>query len=175
MRHGFIDLVLGFHLLAVEDDISAFVAHRITIVGGGEDSDAFSVVSNLVAHVLHLMRPNDIVQLVPLQEVLGNVGAFKSSRYKKHLKAELIQQLTELASNATLRRRSTVLWLRIRPEQLAHDSFFWRLSISLDGSQVVNGDLVAREESAMHDQNAVVQQMAKRKEVVDLREHIGHC
>lgn len=78
MRNGFVDLVLGFHLLAVQDDIGAFVAHRITIVGSGEDRDALSVVSNLVAHVLYLMRPNDVVQLVPLQEILGNVGAFKS-------------------------------------------------------------------------------------------------
>lgn len=88
MRHRLVDLELGFHLLAVEDDESAFVAHRITIVGGGEDCDALSVVSNLVAHVLHLMRPNDIVQLVPLQEVLGHVGAFKSSRFEKMFKTQ---------------------------------------------------------------------------------------
>lgn len=84
-------------------------------------------------------------------------------------------ELTELASDATLRRRSAVLRLRVRPKQLAHDSLFWRLSVSLDGSQVIDRDLVGREETAVHDQNAVVQQMAERKEVVDLSEHIGHC
>lgn len=175
MRHGFIDLVLRFHLLSVEDNEGAFVAHRITIVGSGEDSDALSVVSNLIAHVLHLMRPNDIVQFVPLQEVLGDVGAFKSSRFEKSSTTEFIAKLTELTSNTTLRRRSSVLRLWVRPKQLAHDAILGRLSVSLNSSQIVDGDLVGREESAVHDQNAVVEKMAKRKEVVDLREHIGHC
>lgn len=175
MRHGFVDLVLRLHLLPVEDNEGAFVAHRITIVGSGEDSDALPVVSNLVSHVLHLMRPNDIVQFVPLQEVLGDVGAFKSSRFEKSSASELIAPLTKLASNTSLRRRSTVLRLWVRPKQLAHDAFFGRLSISLHSSQVVDGDLVGREEPAVHDQNAVVKKMAERKEVVDLGEHVGHC
>lgn len=174
MWNGLVHLVERLHLLAVEDYESTFVAHRITIVGGGEDGDALAIVSDLVSHVFHLVRPNDVVQLVSLKEVLGDVGTCKLNRFKVPLSSADMKKLTELTSNTSLARRASLLRLRVRPEKLTHDSFFWRLSVPLHCSQVIDRDLVRREQPAVHHQHSVVQQMAQRQEVVHLREHVRH-
>jgi len=78
MRNSLVSRKLGLHLLhrrPPDGDEGALVAHRIAVVGGGEDCDALAVVTDLVAFVFDLVAPDDIVETVRLQEVLGYVGA----------------------------------------------------------------------------------------------------
>lgn len=64
--------------------------------------------------------------------------------------------------------------LGIRPQQLAHDALLRRLSVPLDAPQVLDGDLVAREQAAVHHEHSAVEEMAERQKVVALCEHITH-
>ena len=50
------------------------------------------------------MRSDDVVEVVVVEEGFGDVGA-------------------ELNADAALRRRSTALRLRVRPKQIAHDTY----------------------------------------------------
>lgn len=66
MWNCFVDFIVWLHFLAVENDECTLVAHCITIVWRRKDRDAFTIVSNFVAHVFDLVRANDVVQFVSL-------------------------------------------------------------------------------------------------------------
>jgi hypothetical protein len=83
MWNCFVNFIVWLHLLAVENDISTFVAHCITIVWRRKDCDALSIVSNFVAHVFDFVRANDVVEFVSLEEVFGDIGAFGVGKKEK--------------------------------------------------------------------------------------------
>ena len=121
MGNGLVGGKFGLHLLCgrpLEGDEGALIAHGIAVVGSGEYCDAFAVVAHLVPLVLHLVTSDDVVHSVGVEEVLCDVG-------------------TELATDATLGRRSPPHWLRITPKELTHDSIFRRLTVSLGLSDIV--------------------------------------
>lgn len=118
-------------------DICSLVSHLVTIVWCREDSDTFAVVRNLVALWLHLVAPDDVIQFVLLQEPFGDVRA-------------------KLATDPTLTDRPPILRLWIRPEQVAHWTRVWWLSIPVYLPDVIEGDTIFAEETSVHNQNFTV-------------------
>jgi hypothetical protein len=74
MWNRFVDLVVRFHLLAVENDVGSLVAHGITIIWRRKDCDALAIVGDLIAHVFDFVRADDVVEFVSFEEVLGDIG-----------------------------------------------------------------------------------------------------
>ena len=79
MRNSFIDLELRFHVFSIKEDVSTFVAHGIAIVGSWKYGDALAVVRHFIAVVLHLVWSDDVIQVVPFKEVLGDIGTWRES------------------------------------------------------------------------------------------------
>lgn len=94
VRHCCELVELGPQVRALEVDVGGFVSHLVTIVGGREDGDTAATMGHLVALGLDLVAADDVVQLVLLQEGLGDVRP-------------------ELAAHASLADRAPVLWLGI--------------------------------------------------------------
>ena len=116
--------------------IHVLTYHSIAIVGGRKNRDAFSSVCHFVAFrfyleqymkffsninnqtimkwfgkyveqatrlAFYLMRSYNIIEVIGFEECFGDVG-------------------TELDADATLRWRTASLRLRVRPQEIAHDS-----------------------------------------------------
>lgn len=62
------ELVVGSNV-----DISSLVLGTVTILGGGKDSDALSIVLFLITFHSHFMTANNGSQIVVLTESLGDI------------------------------------------------------------------------------------------------------
>ena len=99
MWYGFKRRKLGLHLLrarALQGDERPLVAHRVAVVGGGEHCDTLPVMAHFIPFVFHFVTSNNIVHVVGVQEVLGDVRA-------------------ELAADAPFGRSAPPHGLRIAP------------------------------------------------------------
>lgn len=85
---------LGPQVGALEVDVGGFVSHLVTIVGGRKDSDTAATMGHLVALGFDFMAADDIVQLILLQEGLGDIRP-------------------KLATHTTLADGAPILWLGI--------------------------------------------------------------
>jgi hypothetical protein len=56
-----------------ETNDGAFVAHLIAVVGSAEDSNAFAIVLDNIAFVLHFVRANHKLEIVGPEEILSDV------------------------------------------------------------------------------------------------------
>lgn len=112
-------------------------------------------MSHFIAHILNLVASNDVVQVVVFAEFLGNIR-------------------TKLDAHASLRLTETHPLLRIGPQQLAHKTFLGRLAISFDASYMVQSHVFRGEEPAVHDQDLLVDAVAQRQPVENLREYVSH-
>lgn len=83
------------------------------------------------------MRSHNVVDVIEFTEGLSDVRS-------------------ELNANASLGLRSSRRVLRIAPHEVAHESLLRRLSIAIDGAQIVQSDPVAREQAAVHAEYARV-------------------
>lgn len=86
---------------------------------------------HFVTICFHLVTADDVVKIVALQEPGSDVRA-------------------ELGADAAFRRRPASHGLRVGPQELAHDAFFWWLPITVDDSDVVEGYVILWEEASVH-------------------------
>lgn len=120
-----------------------YISYNSPIVGRGKDRNALAIVGHLVAFVLDLVAPDDVVEFVVLQEGLRHVRS-------------------ELDADSAFGRRSAILGLRVGPQQLAHQALLRRLPVAVDRAQVVQRDSVLREQATVHDENLLVDAVAER-------------
>lgn len=108
--------------------------------------DALSVVLDFVTIHTHLVRADDGLETVLLAEALGNIR-------------------TELHANTTLAGPTALLVLRIRPEHLHHETSLSRLSlvVAVELADIVKGDVVVGEETAVQDEVLLANEGGERK------------
>ena len=155
MRDGLECDELWCKVIALNVYECALVAARVAVVGRREDGDALSILHHLVALGLDLVRTNDVVEAVLLQEGLGDVG-------------------TVLDAHASLRLGAAVRVLRVRPHQIAHEAVLGRLSVAVDLADVVQRHVVLAKEAAVHHHHFRVDAVTQRDLIEDLREQVEH-
>lgn len=145
MRHGIelreLQLVVG-----TDVDVSALVLRHIAVLGRREDGDALSVVLLLVTVHANLVTADDGLQTVLVAETLGNVG-------------------TELHANTALARAATRERLGICPEHFHHETSLTGLLllVTVELADVVERDVVVREETAVEDKELLANQRGERE------------
>ena len=154
MRHRFKRSKFGDHVF-LQGNKCSLIAHLIAIVRCGEDRDTFPVVTNFVSLVLNLVAPNDVLQLISVQEGAGDVGS-------------------ELYAYAALARGTSREALGIRPEEVTHDTRIRGLSVSVEGLDVFEENAILLEETSVSNEDTVVDDVAQWQPVEDFREEIGH-
>lgn len=143
MRHGLelreLQLVVGTNV-----DVSALVLGHVAVLGRREDGDALSVVLLLVTLHADLVTADDSLQAVLVAETLCYVG-------------------TELHADAALAGAAAGEWLRIGPEHLHHETSLagLLLLVAVELADVVERDVVVREETAVEDEVLVADQGGK--------------
>lgn len=131
MRYGFelriIELVVGPDL-----DKSALVASAIAVMRGGKDSDAATIMLDLITFHTNFMASNDSFESVGFAESFGDIG-------------------TKLKTNSALTRSTSRHCLRIRPEHFHHETRLTGLALleSVQFSNIIKTDCVIREQSTM--------------------------
>lgn len=145
MRHGIelreLQLVIGTNV-----DVSALVLRHVAVLGRREDGDALSVVLLLVTVHANLVTADDGLQTVLVAETLGNVG-------------------TKLHANTALAGAATRERLRICPEHLHHETSLTGLLllVTVELADVVERDIVVREETAVEDEELLANQRGERE------------
>ena len=145
----------GRDVVAAYVDVGSLVSHGIAIVRSREDGDTLAVVHHFVALLLDLVAPHHVLELVARQESLGDVRS-------------------ELYADAALALRAAARILRIGPHQVAHEAVLGRLSIAIDGAYVVQRDIVAAEQAAVHAYDLAVDDVTQRQAVEYLGEEAEH-
>ena len=79
---------------------------------------------------------------------------------------------TELDTNTSLARMSTVLWVRITPQQFTHKTILWWFLESIDLSNIIKLDAVSAEETTMSDHNLLVEDVDKWEIAEDITEEV---
>lgn len=133
-------------------DVSALILGTVAISWCGEDSDTASVVLFLVSLHPDLVGSDNCLETVVLAETLGHVGS-------------------ELETNTTLAWSSARCGLRVCPEHLHHQAALTRLAlvVPVELADVVQGDLVVREQTSMKNKVFVSDKGGKGKS----RERLG--
>eukprot|EP01136_Pigoraptor_vietnamica_P006125 Opistho-1_new@38660 len=155
VRHAIEGREVGLHVGRHRDEC-ALIAHLVAIVRRREHRQAPAVVHLLVALVLHLVAPHNVVETVEFAETLRDVGA-------------------KVNADAALAGRPARLRLRIRPQQLAHEAGLGGFPEAVDLANVIKGDVVGAEQSAVHHQHTLVDAMGQRQPVehfVENRDHL---
>lgn len=116
-------------------------------------SNAAAVVLDFVSVHSDFVTANNSLETVVLAEALGDIGS------KLHTD-------TSLAGTASL------LFLGIRPQHLHHETSLAGLSlvVSVQFADIIQGDLVVREETAVEDEVLVANQGSQRQGGETLRE-----
>lgn len=111
----------------------------------GRTCDTAPVVLHLIPVHANLVTANDGLQAVLLTESFGNVW-------------------TELHTDTTLARPATLLFLRVGPEHLHHETSLARLAliVPVELANVVEGDFVVGEETTVEDEVLLADQSCQR-------------
>ena len=130
VRHRFKLRKVRRHV-ALEPNERAFVPHLVAVVWRAEHRDQLAVVVHLESLVLHLVRTDHQLQVVQFQKFLCHVGAKRDA-------------------HAAFARLPPGHRPRIAPQHLAELAAIGRLVEPVDLTQVVQGDAVPAEQTAVH-------------------------
>ena len=100
-----------------------------------------SIVGNFVTVLFHLMRAENHIQTVGGQEIFGDI-------------------LAESDADTTLTRSAARAFLRIGPQHLAEQAVILGLALAVGFADVVEGDAILGEQTAMHNEDLVVDHVA---------------
>ena len=154
MRHG---LELGELQLVIRTnvDVGALVLRHVAVLGRREYGNALSVVLLLVTIHADLVTADDGLQTVLVAETLGNVR-------------------TKLHADTTFAGAATGEWLGIGPEHLHHETGLTGLLllVAVELANVVKGDVIVREETAVEDEELLANQGGERESRETLREEL---
>lgn len=117
--------------------------------------DAASVVLDFVSIHTDFVTADNSLEAVVLAEALGNIRA-------------------ELHTNTSFAGTASLLFLGIRPQHLHHETSLARLSlvVSVQLANIIEGDLVVGEETAVEDKILVTDQSGQRQSGETLGEEL---
>lgn len=154
MGHCLKDFICKLEFRA-DVDISTLIFSRVAVLGSGKDSDATTIVFDLVTAHAHLVGANDSLQAVVFTEALGHIRA-------------------ELETDTTLAGTATNLGLRVCPEHLHHQARLARLPlvVAVELADIIQLDLVIGEETTVQDKVLVTNQGGQWQGREGLGEHL---
>lgn len=138
--HCLEDLVCKLKFRA-DVDISTLIFSRVAVLGSGKDSDATTIVFDLVTAHAHLVGANDSLQAVVFTEALGHIR-------------------TKLETDTALAGTAAGLGLRVCPEHLHHQARLARLPlvVAVELADIIQLDLVIGEKTTVQDKVLVTDQ-----------------